>query len=668
MKRNILYSNVVIFCSSFLVGCSGGGGGGGPTIPTQTTPLYTDQYQFPQTNTHIPDNLNQVKAQVAHDNGFTGGPISVPYSTGSSDKSNRNLQTVVAVLDSGINPNHYDFSDPNKIIGWKDFTATNGLTPYDVDGHGTFVSHIIAGQRQGTYDDYYGIAYGAQILSGQIINSDGTSTNIQLQNAIDWVVQQKTSIDIPNTRKLVSVNLSLGTNDASFVNSNFEVSFISALQAGLTFVVAAGNESLDCLPDKTGSLNNKCSFPAASPWVSAHPDQYLNSDGGWIVVGSVDANNNISSFSNKAGVTKNNYLVAPGENVIAASNNNNNGYCVGSGTSFSTPLVTGAIALMAQKWPYLTGRQNAQILFDTATDLGAPGIDNVYGNGLLNLTKAFNPVGTITIPLASATAFETSAHRTTLTNTQLTTSSSMFSLKSLIPLNETIGLDSYSRDFKVEVTNGINSNGLIANSFDNYITMNVGNVLLGYEQLSHLPMVGYQFDDNTRVKLSYDNKSLLGLYGTGALAIGNSFTTYSNLEHDFSFDRYTLNLSANYAYGQAESTSSSLISNISPVHALGGSIRASYNGFGAGYEIPLRVISGKISFNTPTDVDNTGHIIFSSIVADLAPTTFEQKYSLFYKQNFDNMSLFAQVAKTTDAFGLHGYINNEASVNFALFF
>src|SRR3954469_1539709 len=68
-----------------------------------------------------------------------------------------------------------------------------------------------------------------------------------------------------------------------------------------------------------------------------------------------------------------------------------------SGTSFSAPTITGAVALMAQAFPNLTGKQIVSLLFQTADDLGATGVDSIFGNGRLNIQKAFSTVGQTTL-------------------------------------------------------------------------------------------------------------------------------------------------------------------------------------------------------------------------------------------------------------------------------
>jgi subtilisin family serine protease len=625
---------------------------------------YTRTSQFLQTR-YTTSQLSQINAQVAHNNGFTGGNLSktLSYTKVASDTSNRNLQTVVAVLDSGINATHDDLKSVGKIEAFKDFTSTQTVA-YDNFGHGTMVSSIIAGDRQSATDPFYGIAYGANLIEGQIITSSGGTNNILLQQGIDWVVQQKTLLDKPNVKQVVSLNLSLGTNDSSFINTSFKNSLLNALNSGLSIVSAAGNEGLDCKDTGTG-INGKCSFPAAAPWVnSADTASYLNKSGAWVVVGSVDRTNKISAFSNRAGVSKSNYIVAPGENLIGDSNTVNNGYVVGSGTSFAAPLVSGALALFAQKWPYLQGRQHAQIMFDTATDLGTPGIDDIYGNGLLNLTKAFNPVGVIAIPTGTKSVFSKSIQTTN--NTSLKTSTAI-SLKSLT-LDNSIVVDSYNRDFSVSLNNAVSTTGSSPVDFKNFMTFNYGDMLFGVDQSRDMLMVGYKFNDSSKLKVSYDN-TFLGTQSDGALSIGSANSIYVNYDKNVvSYNDFVLNVNGTYAYAEANTANNSVITDLSSAQAIGGEITAMYKDFGLGYEIPLRTINGSASLNTATSVDLDGNLIYTQDKTSLNPDSFQQVYSVFYQKQMQNLYFQTKLSRTNDAYGINNLASNDIKVMLNYFY
>ena len=81
---------------------------------------------------------------------------------------------------------------------------------------------------------------------------------------------------------------------------------------------------------------------------------------------------------------KNDFIVAH-DDVLSAGD--------AAGTSFAAPRVTGAAALVRHKFPFLDGRQLKTLLLETATDIGAAGIDEVFGHGKLDLANALSPQG-----------------------------------------------------------------------------------------------------------------------------------------------------------------------------------------------------------------------------------------------------------------------------------
>jgi hypothetical protein len=165
--------------------------------------------------------------------------------------------------------------------------------------------------------------------------------------------------------------------------------------------------------------------------------------GAYIIAGAVDGNNQIASFSDRAGSAMNYYMVAPGVGLTLPWNG---GFAFLSGTSFSSPLIAGAAAILLQKWPNLTGRQLANILFASATDLGAPGVDAIYGHGLLNIAAALQPIGVTTFAVSGGGA-------PLVSGTGLVLASAFGDAPAVHQaLSQVMMLDGFGRDFETDLS------------------------------------------------------------------------------------------------------------------------------------------------------------------------------------------------------------------------
>ena len=269
---------------------------------------------------------------------------------------------VVAVLDTGLDPNHCDIS--GKITAWKDFV--NGITtPYDDHDHGTFMASLAAGQYNPK-----GVAPGASLMGVKVLNSSGSGSNDTIIQGIDWAVANGADV----------MNLSLGGAGGDGT-SPLAQECDWAVSQGVVVVAVAGG----------GGACETIGTPGDAQDV--------------ITVGAVDYSNAIASFSSRGPTTDGRVkpdVVAPGVSISAADAGTACSDTTWSGTSLSTALVSGVCALVLDRNPNATPLQVKNILGYTALDLGNSGKDNYYGWGLVDAKKAVDNAFSNPTPPAKA--------------------------------------------------------------------------------------------------------------------------------------------------------------------------------------------------------------------------------------------------------------------------
>ncbi|WP_321394765.1 S8 family peptidase [Emcibacter sp.] len=414
---------VPVSLAFFVAGCGGSGGGGGlVTSPTPTTSTPVPVAPVVNYNTseyRLNYGLDQMGAIAAYEEGITGEGITV------------------AVIDSGIdtdNPELVGNISPDSIS-----IFTNSYEDVeDVDGHGTAVAGVIAAVKNSTW--VHGVAYNSTILA---INAADPGTcgspddcefyDNDIADAVDYAVAQGASV----------INISLGGDARN--NDKLQNALRDAVEAGVVIVVSAGNIE-DAAPPGTGDEPEASALDALESWAN----------GQIIIAGSVDKFNEISYFSYKAGtIAQEVFLVAAGEEVPAVDIDEEFIWAY-SGTSFSAPHIAGAAALLFEAFPNLTGQEVAELLYSTATDLGDPGLDEIYGSGLVNLTAAFAPQGTTSL------AVQTTAGDVVILSTDNTVIYEPGAFGSLSAvagaLSSSMMLDGYNRSFSIDLGSNIHLN------------------------------------------------------------------------------------------------------------------------------------------------------------------------------------------------------------------
>ncbi len=246
---------------------------------------------------------------------------------------------VVGVLDTGVDANHPDLD--GKIFNVPDINK-DFLT--DDIGHGTEVSGIIAA-RTNNNQGIAGITWNTKILPLRITDENGVARVSTVVSALDEAY----------LRGAMIIQISLSTNQFS---QTLKDAVKEAHDRGILIVSTAGNTGIEELR-----------FPSAFDDV--------------IGVGAVNQHKVKESYSTTGEHVR---LVAPGAAIYTTTTGSS--YSAVTGTSFASPQIAGAAALVWAVAPELTNDEVSEILFDSAEDLGDKGKDKLYGYGLLNTQKA----------------------------------------------------------------------------------------------------------------------------------------------------------------------------------------------------------------------------------------------------------------------------------------
>lgn len=257
----------------------------------------------------------------------------------------------VAIIDTGISAGHPDLAA--NIKGGVN-TINSKKNWNDDNGHGSHVAGTV-----GALNNTIGVVGAAPLVdlyAVKVLNRNGSGWISDIIEGIQWAVNNGMQV----------ANMSFG--GSSDIQSMHDA-LIAAYNAGMVLVAAAGNSG--------GAVG----FPAAYQEV--------------IAVSATDINNNLASFSSFGPEVD---LAAPGVSIY--SSYKGSGYATLSGTSMAAPHVTGSAALVLNTpvglydadldgaWDPSEVQQKLQ---DTATDLGDPGFDNLFGWGLVNAFNATLP-------------------------------------------------------------------------------------------------------------------------------------------------------------------------------------------------------------------------------------------------------------------------------------
>ncbi len=289
-------------------------------------------------------------------------------------------QTIIAVLDTGVDTSHPDLTA--KLLPGLNALGTNncgntGATDDHPSGHGTHVAGIAAAATDNGAG-VAGIAWNPRILPIKVLPCDGVGDDSQIIRGIDLAIANGAHV----------INLSLGGPGSSVL---LEAALERAVHAGILVVAAAGNQG-----------TTTPYYPAASPFALA--------------VGSTDTSDRLAVFSNRGPHIA---VTAPGVSILSTYRTSLTnwdvapGYQYKSGTSMSTPIVAGAAALITSQYPTHGALRAGAFLAASADRVttcpvgvsfcpyDAYGRNDYYGNGRMNVQKALGFARVTAIPFVA---------------------------------------------------------------------------------------------------------------------------------------------------------------------------------------------------------------------------------------------------------------------------
>jgi hypothetical protein len=625
--------------------------------------------------------LNSINASSAYARGYTG------------------LGSTIAILDTGIDLKSTDFG--NRIISTKDFVNSGSVQ--DTNGHGTFIAGEAAASANGL--GVQGTAYNANLLIGKIAGTNGISFDATIINAIAWagnnnatVVNLSSELTTNYGAKLASAGIYTVTNMTNTPNYWTKVvaenpnNWLSAMNTNpnMVLVVAAGNSGLNYVSGY-GELA-----------VATNPNGSLMFGGRIIVAGNYNTQfNMLSPSSNAAGTICMNFvnntcqdqykisqffLMAPGTNVVSTAVGG--GTTTMSGTSMAAPVISGAVAIINQQWPKMTGSNIVQLLLQTANK----NIPNykvaINGQGLLDLAAATSPVGALNIPTTGRTTGPA-------LSPVLVTSGSA----SLGKLSSVMVFDGYQRDFYTKGTSlqtrmpvkEFNARQVALpyqthnpytqfNTYTNYTKSKIGNLeFTSYRDTNRDPSqdqslmveIGYTKDNFKFTAGTFSEQNTwLGNYTNSINVNSQSLTSYVGV--NFSKVYKETELYANFHNGITSANAhGDYITNIGSVLSYSWSLGAERhinkeNSLGFMVYQPVAVYRAIASTNIPTGFDNGGNIMYANNV-NLAAGVKEMRLGGYWKfADKTNSNMLAFVESRQNYQGVQGLNETAAglSVNY----
>ena len=257
------------------------------------------------------------------------------------DTTTGSANQIVAVIDSGVRASHPDLV--GKVLPGYDFVA-NDNDANDENGHGTGVAGTLS-PGSNNQIGVCGVAWSNPILPVRVLDANGSGSYSAIANGIIYAADRGAKV----------INLSLGGTSSSRA---LQDAINYAWNKQCVLVAAAGNNG-----------SNVAFYPAACTNV--------------VAVSATDASDTRPTWSNFGSYVD---VSAPGVDILSVYGSDQ--YAAWNGTSFSSPVASGVVALMAAANSTLTNVQLVDLLIKNSDDIGALGKDVYHGSGRVNANRA----------------------------------------------------------------------------------------------------------------------------------------------------------------------------------------------------------------------------------------------------------------------------------------
>lgn len=276
----------------------------------------------------------------------------------------------IAVLDTGMGM-HPDLM--GRAVAFRDFVGRRNLI-YDNNGHGTHVAGILCGSGILSAGRYRGMAPGANLVVGKVLDENGDGTTEAMLRGMDWVLENRKKYEI----RILNISVGIGNLEEEGKERLLQEKVNEVWDCGILVVCAAGNKGPG--DGTVSSVGGSVKVVT----VGCHDGGYFQDDPHRCEL--------YSGWGARGGTIRKPDVVAPGTAVISCNvschkinGRMKNAYIAKGGTSMATPVVAGAAALALQKYPLMTNEECKRKLQFSAVDLGLPW--NRQGWGMVNVER-----------------------------------------------------------------------------------------------------------------------------------------------------------------------------------------------------------------------------------------------------------------------------------------